>query len=225
MNQLIRERLAAMRTILLAGHSGGKSASSSMKGDERETFVKQFLNQLIPPMFRIGRGDITDSTGHRTGQIDLVIEYPFVPSMQLINMGPRIYLAEGVAAVIEVKSNLADQWSEVVDTARRVRPLVRAFGGMASFGVNPDLASPKDPIPFFAVGYTGWTQRETLEKHLNEGFVDGILVLDSGLFVGTLKFPAQFAPDDWCLWGLLMCLQHAMHIVGAAQVQMEAYAT
>ena len=224
MNQLIYERLESMRAILLAGHSGGKSSSRATKGTERETFVTQFLNQVIPPMFRIGCGDITDSTGRQTGQIDLVVEYPFVPSMQIINTGPRIYMAEGVAAVIEVKSDLADQWKEVVETAGRVRPLVRSFGAGVSFGPGQGLATEKDPIPVFAVGYTGWSTAETLTKHLNEGVVDGILVLKSGLFVATQKFPARFADGAWCLWGFLMCLQHAMHIVGSARVDMAAYA-
>ncbi len=53
--------------------------------EERETFVNQFLAHVVPPMFRIGCGDITDSTGRQTGQLDLVIEYPFVPSMPIIN--------------------------------------------------------------------------------------------------------------------------------------------
>jgi len=224
MNQLIHDRLESTRLSLLAGHAGGKTASSSTKGSERETFVRNFLTQVIPPAFRISSGDITDSNGKQSGQLDLVIEYPFVPSMPLLMADQRVYLAEGVAAVIEVKSNLARQWGEVRDTANRVRPLTRSYGAMVQFGVDPALATPKDPIPLFAVGYTGWAKPETLKAHLAEGVVDGILVLDTGLFVGTQKFPAQFADGAWSLWGLLMCLQHAMHIVGAAQVLMIEYA-
>jgi hypothetical protein len=224
MNQLIHDRLEAMRASLLAGYAGGKSASSATRGGEREAFVSRFLTQVIPSAFRISTGDITDASGRQSGQLDVVIEYPFLPSMPLPMADHRAYLAEGVAAVVEVKSNLMSQWGEVRRTSAKLRPLMRSYGAMAQFGVDPALAGPHDPIPFFAVGYTGWSKRETLEEHLAEGVVDGILVLDSGLYVGAPKFPINFAPGAWALWALITNLQHATRIVGGAQVQMIEYA-
>jgi hypothetical protein len=223
MNQLIYDRLESMRVSLLAAHAGGKTANSATKGSERETFVRNFLTHVIPPAFRISSGDITDATGKRSGQLDLVIEYPFVPSMPLPMGDQRVYLAEGVAAVIEVKSNLASQWDEVRDTAKRVRSLTRSYGAMAQFGANTEFAGPHDPIPFFVVGYTGWRKLETLKAHLTEGEVDGVLVLDSALHAGTPKFPAQFVERAWSLWALIMNIQHATQAVAGAQIRMAAY--
>ncbi|HYO51919.1 DUF6602 domain-containing protein [Archangium sp.] len=224
MNQLIHERLEATLKTLLAGFDGGRSASSATRGNEREAFVHSFLERVVPPAFRIASGDITDAAGNRSGQLDLVIEFPFVPSMALTTT-TRTYLAEGVAAVIEVKSDLSNQWEEVRRTSKALRALKRSYGAMAQFGVNPQLAGPKDPIPFFAVGFAGWAKPDTVAARLAEGVVDGILVIDPGIYVGTQKFPAHSAEGAWSLWCLLMNIQHATQIVGGAQINMLAYAT
>lgn len=84
-------------------------------------------------MYRFGSGDATDRQGNRSGQLDVVVEYPFLPSLPAVgNSKVRLYLAEGVAAVIEVKSDLAGQWSEVESTARQLKPLRRNFGDYKS---------------------------------------------------------------------------------------------
>ena len=222
MNPLIYDRLESLRVSLLAAHAGARS-SSATKGSERETFVRDFLSHVIPPAFRISSGEITDGTGKRSGPLDLVIESPLVPSMPPPAGGPRLLLAESVAAVIEVKSNLASQWDEVCDTAKRVRSLTRSYGEMARFGVNTEFAGPYDPIPFFVVGYTGWRKLDTLKAQLSEGNVDGILVLDTALHAGTPKFPAQFVERAWSLWALIMNIQHATQAIAGAQPRMAAY--
>ncbi|MEQ1828562.1 MAG: hypothetical protein ABL921_21550, partial [Pirellula sp.] len=55
-----------------------------------------------------------------------MLEQPRGYSFPLASLGPRLFLAENVAAVIEVKSNLRDQWNEVTATAvklAQVRPV------------------------------------------------------------------------------------------------------
>ena len=70
--------------------------SAASKGAERQAFIESFLTNVLPPTFRFGSGDATDAAGHRSGQLDVVVEYPFSPSLPSFG-GPgvtRLYLAE-----------------------------------------------------------------------------------------------------------------------------------
>ncbi len=78
--------------------------SDSSKGSEREHFIDLFLKEVFPPSYRFGTGDALDSAGNKSGQLDVVVELTFFPSLPALGGGSRLYLAEGVAAVIEVKS-------------------------------------------------------------------------------------------------------------------------
>jgi hypothetical protein len=102
---------------------------AASKGREREAFIHFFLSQILPSIPQFGCGDITDCNGQNTqegegksGQLDIVIECPFLPSLPSLGMR-RLYLAESVAAVIEVKSDVASQWDEVQRTAMKVKQL------------------------------------------------------------------------------------------------------
>jgi hypothetical protein len=181
MNPHVGERLKACLKQLRAAREGSATLSSASKGTEREQFVDVFLRNVLPPGNRFGTGDITDVHGHRSGQIDVVIENAMVPSFPLVGGGARLYLAEGVAAAIEVKSDLAAQWPEVVATARAVAQL-QTSGGY--------------PVPFFVVGYRGWAKFETLEKHACEASdsgarLSGVVCLEPALFIGGRLFPEQ----------------------------------
>lgn len=193
--------------------------SSSTKGTERELFAKLALHEVFTPPYRFGTGDITDIAGRRSGQVDIVVEFPFLPSLPVVNTGPRLYLAEGVAAAIEVKSDLAAQWSQVEQTAQAIASLQRVFG--STFSMGPP---PQPRIPFFAVGYTGWNQLNTVQNHIGPA-VDGIFVADAGLFASSQQFGALQAAGDWSLWGLICCLHQAAVRLGGTSASPHSYAT
>jgi hypothetical protein len=73
-------------------------------GGERETLLDKYLQEVLPPLYRFGRGAITDREGRLSGALDLVMELPFAPNFPIPAADQRLYLAESVAAVIEVKS-------------------------------------------------------------------------------------------------------------------------
>src|ERR1035437_9511402 len=200
-NDYILQRLAGIQTILNGVHQASAPMSSNSKGQERQAFIENFLAKVLPRIYRFGTGDATDSFGARSGQLDVVVEYPFAPSLPSVTGGQnstRLYLAESIAAVIEVKSNVATQWEEAVQTAKKLANLKRSFGMQMGFG-----GFPTTNIPLFVVGYTGWTQEETLKSKLDECHeVSGILIIDKGLFVGC----GISAQGPLALWAQIVAL-------------------
>jgi hypothetical protein len=223
MNRHVRARLEASRRLLMAAHEGGMGLSSATQGREREAFVRLFLAEMFPTVHRFGSGDITDRLGEKSGQVDVVIEYPFLPSLQSPGL-ERLYLAESVGATLEVKSDLSKTWDEVLATATAVKRLSRSPRVTGMYGGQPPTR-----IPLFAVGYTGWKSLATLVQKVEDGLVDGILVIDAGLFASTRRLlidlhdqrrPLADLTDVYsttagigadALWGFLCCLTEALH--------------
>lgn len=198
-NHLVTERLQAILSIAQATHAGGSSLSSASKGSEREFFVDNVLSNVLAPPFRVGSGDITDSSARRSGQSDIVIEYGNSISFPLnSSKSSRLYLAEGVCAVIEIKSDLTSQWEEALKSHKALAPLQRAYSGSISRGVIPKN------IPHFAVGYKGWKNQNTLKQKLEETSMEGILVLDPPLYYG--KMYQETGP--LALFAFFMTIEH-----------------
>jgi uncharacterized protein DUF6602 len=224
-NTHIADRLEGIRRMLMGAHHAGNSLSSASKGNEREAFINGFLSQVLPPHFRFGSGDTTDQSGARSGQLDIVVEYPFVPSLPIVaGQSPRLYLAEGVVAVIEIKSNIASQWKEVEATARQLAVLSRNYDYPSGVSFGPRAG---EKIPLYAVGYTGWKAFETVKQHVKPGNgINGVLVMEQGHFIGQYEFldhknkPQPFKYEakntSMALWGLITCIHHAGSMVTSA---------
>ncbi len=214
----IIERLAGIQAALMASHAAGSSTSNASKGRDREDFIHTLLQAVMPQVFRFGHGDIIDLRGKATGQLDLVVEYPFLPSLPISERSSRLYLAEGVAAVIEVKSHISTQWEEVQNTVSKVASLRRSFGASLSYG------SITQDIPCFAVGYKGWKSLETVQEHLLEAGLDGILVIDGGFYASSRRFKSIFADGPAALWGLVCGIHDAATALIRTNVHPAKYA-
>lgn len=221
-NKHIFQRLEGIQKQLIAVHRASGGMSSATKGQERQAFIDKFLSEVMPTPFRFGTGDATDKDGRKSGQLDVVIEFPFGPSLPIVGgTTSRLYLAETVAAVVEVKSNVASQWSEAVATAQKLYPLERSYE--TGMGVGPLSNLPK--IPLFVVGYTGWSQLETIQKHLYDSEeISGVLVIDIGIFVSNRQFGLLNANGPWALWGLISCLHNATGSLKAVHTDLDRYA-
>ncbi len=182
-NPHLLQRLTAIQQALMAQHFGGKGLPNATAGSERETFLRGFLQQLFPAHRRFATGAITDSTGAISGQVDIAIEYGYVPSFPMPSTPERLLLAESVALVIEVKSDLIAQWGQLGDTTARVKALQRDLNPIMTLGDGPPLS-----IPCIGVGYTGHSTIEGLSERLANTPVaqrpDGALVIQSGCFSG-----------------------------------------
>lgn len=118
-------------------------------------------------------------------------------------------MAEGIAAVVEVKSNIASQWSEVVSIANKLGALSRKYGSGITMGRSARLR-----VPLFAVGFTGWRTPETIRQHLNDAPIDGVLVIDSGCFVSNDEFlGATCGGSSVALWAFISYIHHAASVV------------
>lgn len=159
----------------MAAFDSAQISSNKSKGDSREGFVKYFLENILPSVYRVGRcGDIVNSDGQKSGEVDIVIENPFSPHFITGPSGSKIYLAEGVAAVIEVKSNLDKHWNDVKKKVKKIKEIKRNLKPVV-FRSGIDLSS----IPTFVVAYKG-THVATKFNEFN--LVDGILIIEKGDF-------------------------------------------
>jgi hypothetical protein len=219
-NVHVLQRLQGIQAQLLGAYHAGGRLSAATKGQERETFINSFLSGVFPTPFRFGTGDTIDVHGAKSGQLDVVIEYPFAPSLPIVGSSTtRLYLAESVAAVIEVKSNIASQWNEALNTARALHPISRSFGSTMTMGLT------FQHIPLFVVGYTGWKNYETVQSNLaNATEIAGVLVIDEGIFVASPEFGITVATGAWSLWGLITCLHYATQSLKAASTKPFEYA-
>lgn len=189
MNPHVASRLSGIHSVLCSAFEAGALLSSSSKGYERETFISLFLSEVLPPIYRFGTGDITDALmnanpSRRSGQIDIVIEMPWAPSFPMpVGAGARLYPSEAVGLAVEVKSNLSDQWNEVIRTANALEPLRQRLSGITVDGGCFSIENEtEEPIPFYAVGYDGWSTAATVEEKLRNTPVDGVLVLKHKIF-------------------------------------------
>ncbi len=204
-NVHLANRLQAIQDTLVAQHRGGKGLPNATIGSERETFLREFLQKVFPAHRRFSSGAITDAAGRISGQVDIAIEYGAIPSFPMPGTQERLLLAESVAMVIEVKSDLSSQWGEVRKTVAKIRPLQRALNVVLSVG-----AVPGPSIPCVAVGYTGHNTCEGLEVRLAttpEGErPDFALVLDSGCFFG----PGVSARGPYGLYALCLIINQEL---------------
>lgn len=220
-NPHLSARLAGMQRMLMAVHASGSHMSSASKGNERDSFVNQLLGAVLPSPFRFGTGDATDRNGNVSGQLDVVIEFPLMPSLPSHDGSPRLYLAEGILAVLEVKSDVAAQWDQVEATAAKLATLTRHYGSGVSIGPRAGHR-----IPLYAVGYRGWHDFNRVKAQLRSSpNVSGVLVIEHGHFCGRYDaltaqgepyaYSYERANSPMALWGLISCIHHASSMVSS----------
>jgi hypothetical protein len=229
MNTHVESRLEAIQLALMAHFKGGTGLPSAVIGSERENLINDYFAEVLPPIYRFGRGSITDSNNKICGQIEVVMELPFGPTLPMPAGKERLYLAESVGAIIEVKSNLSSQWKEVVDTTRKVKRLTRdlrkSAGLLLENSPEPEqvFANP-EKIPTYAVGYTGYQTLEGLKNRLASTPLDerpdGALVIESGCFVGLMGA----VTGVWGLYGLVAELMAQVNdVLGVAYPRISHY--
>jgi hypothetical protein len=156
-----------------------QQVASSNLGKNREMFCRNFLSKVLPPKLCIGSGEIWDSSGNKTGQLDIVI---LRDDAAVLHIGSdNVYLAEGVFAVIEVKSNLNRlKLKEAENSLEKVSKLKSNFGAKIFSG--PQIDRPLRLI--FA--YRGAKWETLLDEIVREGWkeiFDLVCILERGALI------------------------------------------
>jgi len=166
--------------VLLAEYQRSKGQKSAANvGYNRELFCNKFLSRVLPPRLNVRRGEIWDSQGNRTGQLEVVILRDDTPSLAYGEADT--FLAEGVFAVVEVKSNLTKvKLQEALTTLKRMKKL-NPKGGVKMFS-GPVLDRPLRCILAYE-GATWVTLGKELAKPENDSVVDLVSILNSGILI------------------------------------------
>jgi hypothetical protein len=158
-------------------------------GKNRENFCSNFLEKVLPPRLSVRKGgEIWDSKGNKTGQQDIIVIRDDCPCLHVGS--EEIYLAEGVFAAIEVKSNLTtDKFREAASSLQKVQSL--------SIQPPPPLFCEKIHRPLKIVFSFKGAKFETLfecakAEAINMEAFDIICILERGLlFRNGLVFGDQ----------------------------------
>jgi len=168
--------------VLLALYERSKDQEASANiGSNRELFCNNFLSRVLPPRLTVRQGgEIWDSQGNRTGQLDVIILRDDTPSLTYGKSDT--FLAEGVFGIIEVKSNLTKtKLQEELTKLSRVKALT-PLGGGARITSGPVLNRPLRCI-FAYEGATWKTLVQELAKPENIAMTDLICILNRGALI------------------------------------------
>ncbi len=143
-----------------------ENMSSSSKGTGREDIVKQTLGACLPSKYSILSGDIIDTKGHSTGQIDGITVFSSATILRSPISDISLVPAESAGAVLEVKSDLSNQWSEVVQKYDKVKPIFWLPINMLS--TRPKDSAKRETMSFHVVALKGYKKIETLKRKLEE---------------------------------------------------------
>ncbi len=218
------KRLKAIQAVLASAREGGKGLSSLTIGSERESFLNLVLGNVIAPPFRIGTGEITDHASSLSGQVDIVVEYSNTISFPMLQANAaRLYLAESVCCVIEVKSDVEKQLDHVIQKAEKLNAIKRDPGTVAWTG-----SMPNSTIPLFAVGFAGWSNSKTIEKAMSAAkaranSLSGVLILDPGIYVGGDGYESHSRTGPESIFGFLLSLEQLTSSMLQAKPKLSPY--
>lgn len=206
-NPHLLKRLQSIQETLEAQHSNVESLPDARQGWQSKLFLAEFLNKVFPGPDRFSTGSVMDSDGNLATEVDIAVTQPNAPSFPM--SGPsqdRLLMAEGVAMIIEVCSDLSTHLAAIGSTVRRIRRLKRRTDQL----ITPGRRFPEQ-IPVVAVGYGGFQDFDRLRRRM--GAVsdnyrpNGALIIEPGLFEG---FGIR-ARGAVALYALCMVINRSLH--------------
>lgn len=180
--ELLKNSIETLVESLMLGYKQSRKYPSTVIGSERELLIEALLKRALPNNIRYGSGVIMDSRGHKTGQVDIVLECQNSFSLPITSGKQRLYFADTVAAAIEVKSDLNKQKTEAFEQNHSIQTLFRKKR-------TEDFIDQKEyAVPSYIVAFKGakeetidkWVYQECREKR--QLFPTGILCLEPAYF-------------------------------------------
>lgn len=156
-------------------HSQIKHAGK--RGTEREEGLRRFLEAYLPTRYAVSHGEIVDSNGETSRECDLVIYDSTRCPLLLSSEDYRVFPAEPVFAVVEVKSVLTKpELEDALTKINSVKKLGRANGPIVGVIFGYKSGKKKNAMAQIATQMAQW-----VSEHEGEAFADVIGVLDSGV--------------------------------------------
>lgn len=161
--------------------------NTSLKGQDREIFIKKFLTKSFPKKFVIETGEIIDSNNKKSKQADIVVYDEFMP---ILDYGSsKHFLSGGSLSHIEIKSYLnSTELTKALNVTKSIKNLNRDIDASMHLG---DL--PKK-IPSFLFSYDGM-EKETFKKKIEDFYkeeenidniIDGVCVLNKYVMLKSM---------------------------------------
>ena len=180
---LFSNKLKNIHTVLMQAYENTSGFTTPVQGDEREVVIRELLALILPQSYRLGKGPIIDSAGTETGQVDAVFERPFSLSFPISSDANRLYLADGVAAAFEIKSDLYNQATDSMKKAAEIKRL-RREAAEGEIVLYDEIF-----VPVFIIGFKGYKTIDSVYKRFfpdmrSADLVNGVLIIEDGVFVG-----------------------------------------
>lgn len=206
-NPHLLKRLQSIQETLESQHANVESLPDARQGWQSKLFLAEFLNKVFPGPDRFSTGSVMDSDGNLATEVDIAVVHPNAPSFPM--SGPsqdRLLMAEGVAMIIEVCSDLSTHLAAIGSTVRRIRRLRRRTDQL----ITPGRRFPEQ-VPVVAVGYGGFQDFDRLRRRMGAISGDyrpnGALIIEPGLFEG---FGIR-AKGAVALYALCMVINRSLH--------------
>lgn len=162
----------------------GEYDHTKLKGATAERVARDFLRSYFPPEYGFGNGQIIDSGGKISNEIDIAICNPSHP-FTYIREGRGIFFIETVDAVVEVKSTITNV-EDLISHCKSVRRLEAKsdYGGTYQSARSFDRID-RTPYVVFAFG-SDLTSKRIIEQLNNlqdeeHEYIDLVYVVDEFL--------------------------------------------
>lgn len=188
----------AENELWLGFQRAGLKKHAGSKGRSRERTIASFLEAQLPTRFGVTTGEAIDAKEHRTGELDVIVYDRNTTAPLLTEAAGDLLPAEGLLAVVEVKSLLTGE--ELRTCAAAAKALSELEPGGKPFLPPRTDGAPADDgrhrcqysvIAFETnLGETGWASKEwrrvreaTTSAGVGVEHIDRVLVLDRGMLV------------------------------------------
>jgi hypothetical protein len=161
-------------------------AQGGNRGDAAEIAFREFLSGHLSRRLDVGQGEVIDTMGRRSRQLDVVVTTEDHPFRQAV-AEPGLFIVEGVFAAGEVKAALTTrELADAIEKGRSVKELEKwSTRGSEVFATPSDRVRwVEGPPPFMVFAYENDVAVQTLVDRLASAAdptpVDAVFILGYG---------------------------------------------
>lgn len=214
----VRKRFLQISKKMNADFESSKDVRHNLgKGVNRENILKNYLSDILPEKFSLGKGEIFNSLGDHSPESDIVIFDKTVCPKLLYDEDHALFPAEVVYGVLQVKSSLTSK--DLEDAYKNIVKIKKIFGHQGNFqytngvGMYVGMSSPK-PLGII-VAFE--------EKRSNEAVVEQLKTLDNELEDLNMRPDFVVILND-CIIGTTQALRHEFNVLKLPKNKDDFYA-